>query len=107
MHWQADLQPEGPGLRCQLLQESKYLSFRRLFRLLECDSRFAGWYSALLADCGMDAFFWEHPALTSDRLDRPVEFVLLPAPMLARMSAEPGPFTGQFVRQPGKECDRL
>lgn len=103
MSWTAEVSPQGRALRYRLLLESEPLSFRQLFALLANDTDFTDFYSRTLVDSGLGAFFWEHPPLTVSNIDAPAEFVLLPAPALAGIAAQPGPFAPQFARQPGRE----
>ncbi len=73
------------------------MSFRDLLTGLESDDSFARWYTALLADCPFGACFWEHPPLTALQIDRPAEFVLIDAPSLAGVTANPRPFSEYFA----------
>ncbi len=69
---------------------------RELLRLLEHDDDFAAWYTRLLADAEFEAFYWEHPPLTLERIESDTEFVLLNAPTLATVQADPAPFQSMF-----------
>ena len=79
------------------------MSFRRLFHLLGTDAEFRAWYSRVLIDASFEAFFWEHPPLTTESFDDEAAFVLLDAPSLAGIKAEPAPFESEFAKQPGQD----
>ena len=64
---------------------------------------FTDWYSATLAVFKADAFYWELPPLTRSTLDDDVGFVLIEAPMLARLPAEPAPFAAYFDNNPDED----
>lgn len=49
-----------------------------------------------LAGVPFDAYFWETPAYTRDRLDEPWRFVLVDAPMLDRVPADAHAFAEHF-----------
>ena len=101
--WQAGIDSIPSGLRCRILGDGVQLTFRELFDHLENDSAFAEWYSKTLSEASPRAFFWEHPPLTVDNFDGAAEFVLIESPSLARLHADPEPFTDQFVRHPDAE----
>ena len=98
--WEARALEVSSGKRIRLLQDGSPLSFRQLFALLGKRPDFRAWYSQVLVDSALDAFFWEHPPFTSETFDNEAEFVLLSAPALAGVRAEPAPFAAQFARQP-------
>lgn len=100
MDWEARAREISSGQRIRLLQDASPLSFRQLFTLLEKKPDFREWYSQALLDSTLEAFFWEHPPFTSQTFDNEAEFVLLSAPALAGVKAEPAPFETQFARQP-------
>lgn len=94
--WHAVTKRLASGFKYRLLAGETPLSFRELIRLLEHDDKFADWYSRLLADTDFEAFYWEHPPLTVTSIEYDTEFVLLTAPALASMRAEPAPFQSIF-----------
>lgn len=98
--WLAETTAVDDGLRYRVLDGSSALSFRQLFERLAEDIGFADWYSQTLAAFDADAFYWEHPPLTTATLDDKAEFVLLKAPTLARMQPEPEPFASHFENCP-------
>ena len=101
--WRLQADDIPSGWRFRVSRGRWRLSFRELFRLLESDDIFADWYTETLADCAFPAYYWEHPPLTADRFDEEAEFVLIDAPLLARLRAEPSPFAAQFARQPDED----
>jgi hypothetical protein len=94
--WLAEAEAVEAGLRYRLLDGSSALSFRQLFERLASDLRFADWYTQTLATFGAEAFYWEHPPLSSATLDDEAQFVLLEARTLARLDPEPDPFASHF-----------
>lgn len=90
--WTATTIPIDGGRRYSLLQSEASLSFREMLRLWSDVPLFGDWYSTLLRNAGCPAFFWEHPPLTRAYLDNPAEFVLLDAPGLEGIRADPSAF---------------
>lgn len=101
--WHAETECLASGSKCRLLDDETPLSFHELIQLLEHDDDFAAWYTRLLADASFEAFYWEHPPLTFESLDRDAEFVLLDAPALATIQAEPAPFQSIFSDHPNED----
>lgn len=101
--WRAKTEDVASGRKYRLLENRLPLSFRELIRLLDCDGAFSDWYSRLLIDCSYDAFYWECPPVTRDNLDQEAEFVLVNAPTLATVTADPAPFKSYFADQPGDD----
>ena len=101
--WEARIEDITSGQRFQIAKRGMLLSFRELFTLLEHDPGFADWYTRTLAGCAYPAFFWEHPAFSTQTFDQEAEFVLLAAPSLARLDPEPAPFESQFANEPEAE----
>lgn len=95
--WRAQMSAAAPGSRFRLYRGEAALSFRQLFECFENDDDFCGWYTQLLADAPMQAFFWEHPALYDRTLDAHAEFVLIDAPALAAERADPRAFAARFA----------
>lgn len=101
--WQARHEFVPQGILFKIFQGDLQLSFRELFGLLENNSEFARWYGETLADSALDAFFWEHPAVTSNTFDKKAEFVLIGSSSLASLTAEPSPFESRFALNPGAD----
>ena len=98
--WEARVGEVSSGMRFQIAKGDTGLSFRELFSLLEHDPGFADWYTRILAGCAFPAFFWEHPAFSTERFDQEAEFVLIEAPSLAGLDPEPAPFESRFASEP-------
>ena len=98
--WETATEHIPTGRKLRLQESGSALSFRDLFRLLENDDEFTGWYTNLVADNEHEAFYWEHPPLTIENLDQDAEFVVVDAAMLARLRSDPAPFASQFDDQP-------
>lgn len=90
--WAAETTPIKGGERLELLENGAPLSCARLLQLWTDVPAFADWYSHRLRDAHLPAFFWEHPPLTRAHLDKPAEFVLLNAPGLDGIRADPSAF---------------
>jgi hypothetical protein len=101
--WHAVTERLASGSKYRLLDNETPVSFRELLRLLEHGGDFAVWYTRLLANVDFEAFYWEHPPLTLESLDRDTEFVLLNAPALASLQAEPAPFQSIFDDHPDED----
>lgn len=98
--WEAEIGDISSGKRFQVAKGGTRLSFRELFSLLEHDPGFANWYTRILAGCAFSAFFWEHPAFSTQTFDQEAEFVLIEASSLARIDPEPAPFESRFASEP-------
>ena len=94
--WTATRSCSGDTEHIRLFLDGKAIVFRQLFQLWR-DDGFADWYSALLNESPFTAWFWEHPPLTETTSDAHAEFVLVEAPMLARMRPDPAPFRTYFA----------
>ena len=101
--WHAETERLASGAKYRLFDGDTPLSFRGLVRLLEHDDHFAAWYTRLLAEADFEAFYWEQPPLTLETIERDAEFVLLNAPALAKIRANPAPFRPIFDEDPGKD----
>lgn len=95
---QHDVQ-EVRGRRFALLLRGMRASRGDVFQAWRIDREFRTWFNALLADSPYAAFRWETPAVTTESLDRPFEFVVLDAPSLER-PADPSSFEEHFVAAP-------
>lgn len=90
-------EPVEHGRRYRLLHQGDAVSYERAVRGL-CEERDV---RELLVEClraaPYEAFFWETPPVAAGRRDRAFELVLIDSPMLARVTAEPAPFTRQLA----------
>lgn len=101
--WEATTIGVPGGFEYQVHEDGSALSFRQLFERLQSSPEFADWYSDTLRTFAADAFYWELPALTHSTLDDAARFVLIDAPMLARLPAEPRPFATHFDNSPDED----
>ncbi len=90
--WNARTTPVRAGLQYRVFAGSSPLSFEALFSGLQADGPFSAWYTDLLSACPWEAFFWELPGLRASDLALPAEFVLIDAPALTGVTADPAPF---------------
>src|SRR4051794_30295135 len=72
------------GLRCTVAYDDRPAPFAAVFQAWRSDTDFRTLFNAWLADAPYSAFRWETPAVSSDTLMRPFEFVLLDSPGLER-----------------------
>ena len=91
------------GQKLEIWDGSSQLSFREFFALLDSDSDFARWYSELLANCPLEAFFWELPPLTVESVKHGAEFVVIDSAALSRLRPDSTPFQPHFSAQPGAD----
>ena len=94
--WQTTTEKLPSGTRYRVLANNTPLSYRDFVHLLRGDDEFANWYSELLADSSLDAFYWELPPVTRQGFRQRAEFVLIDAPLLAAMPPDPAPFQEHF-----------
>ena len=83
------------GIRLRLKGET-LLSFREVFTLWREEEAFRTFYLHLLRDNDFEAFFWEHPGLTSSLLDQPYELMLLNSRLLNRRQVDTVSFATFF-----------
>jgi hypothetical protein len=98
--WRIRAENVPGGQRFEILRSASRVPFQELFQLLESDPEFGAWYTGVLAQSGFGAFFWEHPPVSTRSLDAAAEFVLLDAPSLGWLRADPEPFRAQLERRP-------
>lgn len=94
--WSATIDSVPGGKRYRLQRYAAELSFGDYLTALGNDIEFANWYTDQLAGCKFSACFWEHPPLTTADADRHAEFVLIDAPSMVGVVANPQPFSNQF-----------
>lgn len=101
--WDARIEELEGGQRFQVLRDGSNASFREVFSLFETDPEFSSWYTTLLASSRFEAFFWEHPAISTRNYAAASEFVLVDGPALAMLRPDPEPFQSQFRRHQEEE----
>lgn len=90
--WTAQIEMIGGGFLYRIFERGNSISFRELFANLESSDEFSFWYTQLLANAKLDAYFWEHPPLDNNTCERPAEFVLIESRQLVSLVADPAPF---------------
>ena len=98
-----DTQEIPSGRKYRVTEGDAPMPFRRFFELLASDEDFTDWFCCTLAEFEGAAFYWELPPLTDATFDDAAEFVLIEAPMLARVPPERAPFAEQFERAGGDD----
>lgn len=96
---QIDLLEDGRIYHYTFLDGERPLTYAQVLQLLQADDDFRTLFIGLLANAPFAAYFWETPPITTSRLERPFEFVLVNAPSLARVSAERRAFASYFSHE--------
>jgi hypothetical protein len=91
------------GRHYRLVANDAPVPFLRFFDLLATSADFMDWYTETLAACEAVAFYWELPPITHATIGAATEFVLIEAPMLARIPPERAPFAAHFERAAGED----
>ena len=91
------------GKQYRIVKNGSPVPFLRFFDLLATSVEFADWYTETLAAFESEAFYWELPPLTHATVSAPTEFVLIEAPVLARIPPERAPFASYFERAAGED----
>lgn len=86
----------GKLLKLQLWEEETPLSFRQFLNSLAQSPEFCHFYNRLLAESPFEAFFWEHPVLSPETLDRPYECMLIRSNTLFDILPESRSFAEHF-----------
>ena len=101
--WEVTATGVPGGFEYRVTEDGSKLSFRQLFARLQSSPEFADWYSDTLKSFEAEAFYWELAPLTHSTLDDDARFVLIDAPILARLPAEPTPFAAHFANHPDED----
>ncbi|MEM9774821.1 MAG: hypothetical protein AAF902_09590 [Chloroflexota bacterium] len=101
--WSASKSKIGSSasLKIEVLENSKEISFKRIVSLWQSDVHFRQFFIDLLTQSPFAGFRWECPAVTSQTIDLPFEFVLIEDPYLARRRPGIGAFKQHFNSVPG------
>ena len=78
--------------RITMTLDAESLTWHQTIDLWQQDAEFRALTTQILRDSPYTAFFWETPPLTSESLYQPWEFVIVEAPMLAKVPPNPQPF---------------
>ena len=71
------LEQQEKTIKFHLKQDDNYLSFQDVFKLWKQSSGFIEFYINELIALGYTAFYWEHPAINSNLLDKRYECIIL------------------------------
>ena len=80
----------------QISLANKALTHAEVIENWISDPAFRKFYNRILKDCSFEAFYWEHPPMTKEKLDQAYEFVLINSHSLNRVSPEPRAFAQYF-----------
>lgn len=105
--WQAttDKLQNGHVLQYFIQSGERNLTCAQVIRLWQEEDTFRKFFSALLARCPFDAFFWECPPLTKNNQHKSFEFVLVDSPQLAGVEADCSAFQQHLVHSPESVCN--
>lgn len=78
--------------------DSSILSWSQVLHLWQSDEAFRLFYSNILRKAPYEAFYWEHPPITSDTLEEPYSFVLVKSTSLEKVHPEPKTFKEYYHR---------
>ncbi|MCU7944928.1 MAG: toll/interleukin-1 receptor domain-containing protein [Candidatus Thiodiazotropha sp. (ex Cardiolucina cf. quadrata)] len=70
------------GIKRFHIGDPERMSFRKFFELMASREDFQRFLSRLLRESGLSSFLFEMPPLSASNMDWPVEFVLLPIPLM-------------------------
>ena len=84
--------------RVAVLRDGEAVAYAEVVEQWRSGEAFRTFFIALLAQAPYRACFWETPPVTLARAERVFEFVLVDAPALVGMSAEPEAFASRFAR---------
>lgn len=103
--WEVQWHQENKAAhKIRLFENNEQLRYDDVILYWHENHEFRNFYISVLNASPFDAFFWEHPPVTSLNIRQPYEFVLVDSPQLASVSADPSPFREKFASLPqGKE----
>ncbi|MEM6802200.1 MAG: hypothetical protein AAF696_12400 [Bacteroidota bacterium] len=84
------------GSKYKIFLKDQPISYQDFIHLLGDSHEFRTYYSQLLAQSELSAFFWEHKAMSLRSLHTTYEFVLIDSPALAKVEANPAAFLEKF-----------
>ena len=80
----------------QISASEARISFIEVLELWQKDSSFRAWYTNILIDSPFEAYFWEHPPITVEDINKSFEFVLINSIRLPSLKPNPKPFQSFF-----------
>ena len=101
--WETRRRPLERGEGVSLFSDGKLASFADVLEAMRRDEGFRAFLLAALRDAPFPAFFWEAPPVTRRTIARPFEYVVLAAPALDGVTADPRPFAGQLAGRGASE----
>lgn len=84
----------------RLLNNDRPVSFQNVLELWQHDQVFLKWFSDQLTQSPFQAFRWETPMLTRDKLSRDFEYVLIEAGSFVHRRTDRQAFDGYFNNDP-------
>jgi hypothetical protein len=100
MPWSVQRESLDPRTVKVTLSAGSLLTYDEVIRLWQGDEGFRRFFTEAVRDSGFEAFFWETPPVTLSTLGRPFEFVVVEGGALARLRADPQPFSTHFAARP-------
>jgi hypothetical protein len=99
------VEPIEPGATKTLVEQGgRALTMRQAFALMAGDAAFRSLLVEQLRSAPFAGYFWETPPTTVTTCDdQPFEFVVIDAPTLQRVAAEPEAFREHFARDSGED----
>ena len=79
-----------------LFENESQLTYENVIRVWRENSEFREFYFSILEKSPFDAYFWEHPPVTTSNIWQAYEFVLVHSPQLSSVSADQSPFQEKF-----------
>src|SRR5215204_5271899 len=86
-----------------LSNNSGVLSFGEVIHLWQYSHEFRDYFTGVICQSPVDAFFWETPPVTKLTARGAFEFVLVESASLSRLKPDPSPFMSHFASQPAQE----
>ena len=86
-------------IRFAIHQANQNLSFREVFQKWQEEEAFIHFYQKSLLQFGFEAFFWEHPALTTELLEKDYECAVRKSKSLQKRMQDEAPFK-EYLDQP-------
>lgn len=99
--WRANVSslPQA-GVRIGISDGGRPVTVQSVLNALQTEPRVGSWFGACLKALPWRAFYWECPALTTAALADPFECVVLEAPSLIGLTAEPDAFRAHLNAAP-------
>ena len=89
-------QDDSRVMRYEVFRDADRLSFAEVVDLWQTDAGFREHFNSILADSPFAGFRWETPAVCSETVESPFEFVLVQADGFAKRKSDPVTYDGYF-----------